>query len=111
MACFQGKKNASGEYQHIKDVCSAIEGELSLKGYFETTNLVTKGTILTPILASWEEKRKLAKSFSILYKTMSKSRNAERVAAGGIDRSAKRRRGKGGGEKEACGSAGGSAGC
>ena len=105
LAWLQGKKNAPGEYQHIKDVCTAIEEELSLKGYFETALQVAKGVILTPVLESWEEKRRLAKSFNTLYRTMSKSRNADRVAAGGKDRSVKRRRGKGGDEQEVGGSA------
>jgi hypothetical protein len=49
------------------------------------------------VIADWESKRKAAKTFASLYKSISAQKNDARVASGGQDRSWKRRKGGAGG--------------
>lgn len=93
----QGRKNIHAEYTPLKTVCAAIEADLSTAGYHSTNNSVTKNTLLMRVIADWESKRKAAKTFASLYKSISAQKNDARVASGGQDRSWKRRKGGAGG--------------
>ena len=72
-------------------------------GYHSASNSVTKTTLLMRVINDWEAKRKAAKTFALLYKTLSAKKNDERVASGGQDRSWKRRKSAGGAPEEGVG--------
>jgi hypothetical protein len=101
----QGRKNIHAEYTPLKTVCAAIEADLSTAGYHITNNSVTKNTLLMRVIADWENKRKAAKTFASLYKSISAQKNDARVASGGQDRSWKRRKGGAGGGEGGAGEA------